>query len=191
MLSSKAKILWIKWHAYVSCFFLPLALLFVFTGVLYLFEIEGGDSSHDEYIIKTELRFPLKESKAEAFALSFIEQHKIEITSGLPLPENYYRYQDDQGWWDLHQEFTLSPLPEQNSVKVIVKYSNLWRQFVYIHKGLAGDIFYVLSILFGISLFFSLLSGSIVALVMPKLKKNAALSMVAGFLTLVLAYVLS
>lgn len=191
MLSSKAKILWIKWHAYVSCFFLPLALLFVFTGVLYLFDIEGGDSAHNEYIVKTELKFPIKETQAEEFALKIIELHNIEISSGLALPENYYRYLDDQGWWDLHQELTLSPLPEQNAVKVIVKYSDLWHQFVYIHKGLAGDIFYVLSILFGISLFFSLLSGSIVALVMPKLKKNAALSMGAGFLTLVIAYFLS
>jgi hypothetical protein len=191
MLSSKARIQWIKWHAYVSCFFLPLALLFTFTGVLYLLEIEGGPSSHDEYILQTDKKFPLKEEEAEKFAVVFIKENNIEIINGQTLPDNYYLHDGDQGWWDFHQQITFSPIQEDNSVKVIVEYNNLWRQFVYIHKGIAGDIFYVLSILFGISLFFSLLSGSIVALVMPKLKKNASLSMLAGFVVLILAYALS
>ncbi len=191
MLSSKARIQWIKWHAYISCFFLPLALLFTFTGVLYLLDVKGGASSYDEYIIQTEKHFPLKEIDAEVFALAFIKKHNIEIINGEKLPDNYYTHDDDQGWWDFHQQITLSPLKEDSSVKVIVEYNDLWRQFVYIHKGIAGDIFYVLSILFGISLFFSLLSGSIVALVMPKLKKNASLSMLAGFVILILAYALS
>ena len=107
------------------------------------------------------------------------------------MPDNYYTHDDDQGWWDFHQQITFSPMQEINSVKVIVEYNNLWRQFVYIHKGIAGDIFYVLSILFGMSLFFSLLSGSIVALVMPKLKRNASISMLAGLVVLILAYILS
>lgn len=74
MLSSKARIQWIKWHAYISCFFLPLALLFTFTGVLYLLDVKGGASSYDEYIIQTEKHFPLKEIDAEVFALAFIKK---------------------------------------------------------------------------------------------------------------------
>lgn len=188
MLSSKARILWIKWHAYLSCFFLPFALLIALTGLLYLFDVKGGAAEKFEYQIETELAFPLKENLAESFIVEHFSNEKL--TRHLPLPENYYIDGDVQGWWDFHSEVVLIPL-ENNQLKIVVENNNLWRQLLYIHKGIAGDIFVVFAMLFGISLLFSLISGSIVALVMPKLKQNALVFMTAGFVALVVAYFMS
>ena len=188
MLSSKARILWIKWHAYLSCFFLPFALLIALTGILYLFDIKGGPSQEYQYKIATPLEFPLKEELGEQFIKEYFLNNNM--SDQLPLPEHYFLDHDVQGWWDFHREIVLVPL-ENNQLKIIVETNGWWRQLLYIHKGIAGDLFVVFSILFGISLLFSLLSGTIVALVMPKLKRNAMVCMVAGFLALVMAYFVS
>ncbi len=188
MLSSKARILWIKWHAYLSCFFLPFALLITLTGLLYLFDIKGGASQEFEYNSETELTFPLEESLAKKYIVEYFSNE--ELSRHLPLPENYFLDGDVQGWWDFHDEVVLIPLKDKR-LKIVVEKNSFWRQLLYIHKGIAGDIFIVFGILFGISLLFSLISGSIVALAMPKLKRNAAVFMTAGFMALVAAYLMS
>jgi len=188
MLSSKARILWIKWHAYLSCFFLPFALLISLTGLLYLFDVKGGPSQEYQYKIETELDFPLQEKQAEKFIIEYFSNK--DLGRHLPLPESYFLDGDVQGWWDFHSEVVLIP-HENNQLKVVVETNNLWRQLLYIHKGIAGDIFKVFAILFGISLLFSLLSGTLVALMMPKLKRNALIFILGGFMALVTAYFMS
>lgn len=188
MLSSKARISWIKWHAYVSCFFLPFALLVAITGILYLFDIKGGASESFEYKISTDQVFPLEEKSAAQFMVNYFSENGL--TQHLPLPDNYFLDHDVQGWWDFHSEVVLIPL-EDNQLKVVLETNDFWRQMLYIHKGLAGKIFVVFGILFGISLLFSLISGTVVALVMPKLKKNAVVFMLGGGASLVFMYFIS
>lgn len=185
MLSSKSRILWIKYHAYISCFFLPFALLIALTGILYLFDIKGGPSEKFEYLLSEEIDFPLEKKEAKAF----IENYLTEKQNGLhlPLPSNYWEDHAIQGWWDFHGGVMLDA-HDDNQLKIQVETNNLMRKLLYIHKGIAGDIFVIFGILFGISLLFSLLSGTIVALVMPKLKKNAVIFMLAGALSVLVTF---
>ncbi len=189
MLSSKTRILWIKWHAYLSCFFLPLALLYALTGLLYLFDVKGGAAQELEYEIATSLTLPLNETQAQKLVKDFL-MAAPSTSEHLPLPVNYYRSGDVQGWWDFEQEIMLMRASETDghAVRLVIEKNNLWRQFVFIHKGLAGDVFHVLGIFLALSILFSLLSGTLVALVMPKLKKNATLFMGLGFVVVLLAY---
>jgi len=190
MLSSKARILWIKWHAYLSCFFLPLALVYALTGLLYLFDVKGGASQTFEYEFTTPLVFPLSEIQAQKLVTNFLSQDSTTRVH-LPLPNNYYHSPEVQSWWDFNQEIILVNAHDGELPHLVIEKNNLWRQLIFIHKGLAGELFHVMGVLLGLSILFSLLSGTLVALVMPKLKRNATLFISLGFVVVILAYGLS
>ncbi len=186
MLTSKARILWIKWHAYLSCFFLPLAILYALSGLLHLLEVEEGASAVYE-IPYNQPNWPDNEQDARQALLTLLVQTKAH----LPIPENYFVSPDWQGWYDIHQEISLVAADEDHGAKVVIEKNGLMRQLMYIHKGIASNIFKILGILLGISLLFSIISGAIVALAMPKLKKNSAIACLLGCITLITAYLLS
>lgn len=188
MLTSKARILWIKWHAYLSCFFLPLALIYALTGLLFLFEIKGGAAETFEYSY-SDIVWSHEEADARNESIRLLKQGNAK--QHLPLPENYFISDDWQGWYDIHQEVRLVAENAEHGAKIVIEKNNLMRQLLYIHRGIAGEIFKILGILLAISLLFSIISGAIVALAMPKLKKNATLATCFGLITLVTAYFLS
>jgi len=181
-MSSRTRILWIQWHAYMSCFFLPLALVYVVSGVLYLFDIEGGpEETRTINILLTVAQlenYPANDEQARQFVKAFYPE---------ALPEFYYQISESQGWWDLNQVIILTT-PENGRTSLIIEENDIWRQLLYIHKGIVGDLFKVLGILLGISLFFSLVSGVVVALAMPKMKRPAMQWLLAGSITLIISF---
>jgi hypothetical protein len=188
MLSSKARILWIKWHAYLSCFFLPLALIFALTGLLHLLEVKGGASETFEFPYSSN-SWPNNEKDAKQ-ALQFLLKQEGGLDH-LPFPKNYFVSSSWQGWYDIHQEISLVAEDEDHGAKVVIEKNDLMRQLMYIHKGIASNIFVILGVLLALSLLFSIISGAIVALAMPKLKKNASIACALGSLTVLIAYLAS
>ena len=188
MLSSKARILWIKWHAYLSCFFLPLALIYALTGLLHLLEVKGGASETFEFPYSS-ASWPDSEQEAKQALKSLLKQQ--DAIHHLPLPKNYFVSPVWQGWYDIHQEVSLVAEDEDHSAKLIIEKNDLMRQLMYIHKGIAGNIFKVLGILLAMSLLFSIISGAIVALAMPKLKRNSTIACTLGCSTVLIAYFIS
>jgi len=188
MLSSKARILWIKWHAYLSCFFLPLALIYALTGLLHLLEVKGGAAETFEFPYSS-ASWPDSEQEARQ-ALKFLLKQQ-DALHHLPLPKSYFVSAAWQGWYDIHQEISLVGEDEDHGAKLVIEKNNLMRQLMYIHKGIAGNIFKVLGILLAMSLLFSIISGAIVALAMPKLKRNSTIACVLGCFTVFIAYLIS
>jgi len=188
MLSPKSRVLWIKWHAYLSCFFLPLALLYSVSGVLHLLEVEDGPSETFEYIY-SQAQWPDSEQAAKQAVVDLLEQNNL--SQHLPLPSNHFNSPDWRGWYDIHQEVNIVNADDDHGAKVIIEKNNFMRQLMYIHKGIASNLFKILGILLGISLLFSIISGALVALSMPNLKKNSAIASAAGIVTLVVAYLIS
>lgn len=186
MLSSKARILWIKWHAYLSCFFLPLAILYALSGLLHLLEVEESASAIYE-IPYSQPDWPDNEQDARKALLALLVQTKEH----LPIPENYFVSPDWQGWYDIHQEISLVAADKDHGAKVVIEKNGLMRQLMYIHKGIASNIFKLLGILLGLSLLFSIISGAIVALAMPKLKRNSTIACAFGSLAVLAAYLAS
>ena len=191
MLKSKTRLLWIRWHAFVSCFFLPFALLYALTGILYLFGIEGGPKEQREMTVTVSTPWPQQEAEAKVLALKLVPE------DFLPLPKNYYRDGDTHGWWDFHEELHLEPMTTASEeslsypVEVHWQTHNVMRQLLWIHKGLAGELLEWLGILMGVSILFSLLSGALVSLSLPSLKRQSVLYLTLGSITLLLAFVTS
>lgn len=183
MLTAKARALSIKWHAYLSCFFLPVALLYTLTGALYLLGFEGN--IHEETEFELDSR-PVSEQQEDLVAwLTPV----IRERAARAMPDIYYREGKIHGWYNMRGGVRVD-IPEDIAEPANVEVNNydLWLQLVLIHKGVAGQIFVVLGILLGISLLFSLISGVLVALSIPKYKTASLYSIGFGSLVLVAAY---
>ena len=191
MLTSKARILWIKWHAYLSCFFLPFALLYSVTGILYLLDFKGSETVLHSVFIETDQ--PLPESESAALELY---ESALKTYPQLPIerPENFW--QDDHlvSWWHFRGEVLLLPTTSevgQAGFQIKVESYNFLKQLHFIHKGLAGLGFKVLGIFMGLSLLISIITGAVIALAMPKLKRWSVISSTLGLMTLLLLFLVS
>jgi len=180
-MKANLRLFWMKLHAYLACFFLPFTLLYLSTGVLHLFDIHGGNKNHYEYQIPLDNGWPEQELVAKELVVKLMTEH-----GHLPIPDQYYTEEAMHDWYDLKKEIRFIPATMPNHAKVIINEHDLWKQLLFIHKGIAGDIFWILGVFFGLHLLISALSGVILVLKMPGLKSTSILSLSVGLISLVL-----
>jgi hypothetical protein len=183
-MKAKARLTWMKLHAYFACFFLPITLLYLVTGVLYLFDIKGGVKKTYEYPVMLTEAWPEAENNAKMIVTRILNNKKH--TS---LPEDYYLEPGGvHDWYGYTQEVILKPTEQPFQATLIVKEHDLLHQLLLIHKGHAGKLFWLLGISLGISLAFSLISGVVISLQLPQLKKQSLLSIGLGIAVLVVLF---
>jgi len=182
-MKSKTRLLWMKLHAYFACFFLPITLVYLTTGLLYFFGFEGEVSSETEYTIQLEQGWPEAEDRALAITL-------IAVANNQPvdLPADYYFYKGAHDWYGYEREVKLSPTADANVAQLIIREHDLLKQLLVIHKGYGGIFFKILSICFGFSLAFSVISGVVITLQLPQLKKASMLGIGVGTLILLVGF---
>lgn len=163
-MKAKTRLLWMQLHAYFSCFFLPITLVYLMTGMLYFFDIKGQVATEVEYFVDSPQGWISDQHEAKAFVLKHLKD------KGHPeLPKDYY-WEELHDWYGHEQEVLLKPTDDPNVLEIHVKEHDWLKQLLIIHKGFAGWFFKLLSVLFGLSLLFSVISGVIITLQLPKLK---------------------
>lgn len=182
-MKSRTRLLWIKLHTYFSCFFLPLAVLFLTTGVLHYFHIEGGTRSHTEYRVALPEGWPKGEEETYALVTPNLKKHPQS-----KLPPDFYLEDGYAGWFGYRRDIHLEPTDDPNKAVMRVKEHDLLEQLMLIHKGYAGPVFWVGGILFAASLLFSLVSGLVVALAVPIFRKTSIFFTLFGLATLILVF---
>lgn len=182
-MKSKLRVLWMRLHAYIACFFLPAAMLYALTGGLYLLGIEGGVRQEYHYQLELEAGWPKDQMVAEKIVTA--EMCRQGHCTGLP--EDYYLWEGKHDWYGFKREVLLIPEAD-GQVTLEIREHDLWHQLLLIHKGHAGKFLKVFAILWGISLLFSLVSGVVLALNMPKIKRMSMASLVAGSIVLLAAF---
>lgn len=181
-MKSRYRLLWIKLHTYFSCFFLPIAILYIATGVLYLFDIEGGVDEQFEYTVSLPKGLPNNEQETLDTISPFVQPTEVS------LPADFYLEDEWIGWYGYKRQVYLEPSQDKQSAILHVKEHDLWHQFLLIHKGHAGPLFWFSAIMLGASLLFSLISGLVVAFAVPKFRKTAIQFTSLGFVALVAAF---
>ena len=63
-MKAKTRLLWMKMHAYLACFFLPITLVYIVTGTLYMFDIKGKVDNEFEYSVALTNGWPEAEKQA-------------------------------------------------------------------------------------------------------------------------------
>lgn len=187
-MKSKIRLLWMKLHAYLACFFLPITVLYIVTGVLYLFDNKGDVQQTFEYPVELAAAWPETRETAEKLVREVLSNNN-HINQHAALPEDYYPEDGVHDWYGYKQEVILVPMEDPLQAKLIVKEHDIWLQLLLIHKGHAGQLFWVFGVLLGANLFFSLVSGVVLALQLPRLKNNSLSALLAGTVTLILAFV--
>lgn len=183
------RLTWMKIHGYISCFFLPTAILYVISGTLYMFDIHGG-MDETTYELENVTVWPETEQAATKAILPIIERHNLP-----PLPDDdYYIEEGIHTWWSLHHAYSLERRENTGDITPLyLSYRDygIWYKIVMIHKGKAGLILVAFGVLLGVSLTISLLSGLVIVLSTPHMRKVALQAMACGAVTMTTLYFLS
>ena len=187
-MKSRTRLLWIKLHTYFSCFFLPLAVMYLATGMLHMMDIDGGVRSESRFDVTLANGIPQDEEEVREIILPLMRQNGQDMK----LPADYYYEPKENyiGWYGYKGQVFFEPVEDPGKAILHVKKHDLWHQFLLIHKGHAGPAFWVLGILFGLSLLFSLISGLVVALAVPMFRKTSIYFTLLGVTVLTLGIAL-
>ncbi|MCV6620775.1 MAG: hypothetical protein OIF51_03380 [Cellvibrionaceae bacterium] len=179
-MKSKSRLLWMKWHAYLACFFLPLMLLYTVTGTLYMLDLHGSNSNEISIPLQEVNSWPTKEADALEFTRQHLPSEYGEISG------RYFSFSEGHSWYSFKREILL--LPQKQAIEI--HQHGWWKQLIMIHKGHAHIGFWVLGIALGLSLLFSLISGVVLAYSNPRYRTMANRYIAFGAaLTLILFFV--
>ncbi|GAA6154050.1 hypothetical protein [Pseudoteredinibacter isoporae] len=177
-MKSKHRLVWMKWHAYLACFFLPLALLYTLTGTLYMLDIHGGNRDEIQIELTHVQHWPENEMAAYQLASERLPDIYGNISG------KYFRFDGGHSWYSFNREVLL--LTEKKTLEIHVH--GLWKKLIMIHKGHAHIGFWLVGIALGFSLLFSLLSGVVLAYSNPRYRPFANRCMALGSLLLLILY---
>ncbi|TLM77206.1 hypothetical protein ACONUD_12095 [Microbulbifer harenosus] len=181
-MKSRTRFLWIKLHTYFSCFFLPLAIMYLATGMLHMMDVDGGVRSEKQFEVTLPDGIPEAEEDVRAIMLPLMREKGQDMT----LPADYYYEPKERyiGWYGYKGQVYFEPLAEPEKAILHIKKHDLWHQFLLIHKGHAGPIFWVVGLLFGLSLLFSLVSGLVIAIAVPMFRRTSIVFTLLGVVAL-------
>ncbi len=149
---------WMTWHNISSAFFLPLAMIFIITGALYMLDIRGETVRETvEFSGSTEL---LSDPPR------LIEQLKKELPAEhLPLLDKQMENRRGSLVWGRFssKHLTVSADREGNGLIVSVNRPSLFQTLMLAHMGKVDQLFVWFSVLFAAVLIFSYLSGVVLA----------------------------
>jgi len=183
-MKSKIRLLWMKLHAYFACFFLPITLVYLTTGLLYFFGFEGEVTSEKSYTIQLAEGWPKTEEIAFPIMITALaDDQEVDI------PADYYLYKGAHYWYGYQRELKLTETDDPSVAQLTLKEHDLLMQLLIIHKGYGGLYFKVLSIFFGFSLAFSVISGVVITLQLPQLKKASMLGIAVGAMVLLAGFI--
>lgn len=177
------RMLVIKIHAFLACFFIPMATLYFISGALYSFDIKGHI---DKRVYNVTLERPFSPNLAllSDLAIKELGQRNLEQPTGDSIvkeKDGSYEYR----WGDLKHLVVVHPTDNPFEVELIYRKRNLLAQVMRVHRAEAGSLIRVLSLSMAVSLLIILASGVFLAVGLPKLRRNALIALAAGFVAMV------
>ncbi len=178
-----------KVHALLAAFVLPIAVMYMITGVLYTW---GNKGSYNNDVYEVRLNEAIQADLGALIELAKTElaNRKIASPEGKPKIKKYGNHFLLE-WTGSSKDVVLEPTENNLLAKLTVKNTTWYRNLVQLHKAKGGTVFKVYAALFVIALGFILLSGFFMALQTPKLKKFTIVASGLGLASFILFVVLS
>ncbi len=175
---------WIQFHAYLSVFFFPFAIVYTITGALYIW----GDlkTSHKDQVTLYDLKpnAPNSLQDIESLIRKHCEINSWEIPNGaLELGDKAY------GWGSkksIHIKYRQSGSTKGKAYLTYTKVT-LYGRLLNFHKAKGGTFLDILGTSFALLLIVSYLSGIYLAFKSRELRNKTLIAFVIGFTALVLA----
>jgi hypothetical protein len=173
----------------LAAFVLPVAIMFLVTGGLYTWGQKGS------YVTET-VELPLAQPIAgdEALLTGLVTQ--LLSDRGLQPPSGGAKIKKAGTsflfeWTGADIDIELEPTADPFVAKLKIKDTTWYRHLVQLHKAKGGILFKYLAAFFAVSLLVILISGTLMAMQLPKYRGQALLAMAGGFAVLITAILLS
>lgn len=174
----------IRWHMLLASFLLPLALIYFISGALYTLDIKGGIQKET---FSLQLEKPFKPD-LEILTLELtqaLNKKKLFIPDADPiLKKQKSHYQ--LTWSDLKYSVTAVATEQSKVLEIIYRQRSFLTQLMRIHRGDAGSVFKVLSLILVIGLILIFASGAYLALTVSQYKRSSLAAMFLGLVTFIL-----
>lgn len=184
-----SRMLLMKVHALLAAFILPAALMFVVTGSLYTWGVKG---SYTNDVNQIRLSVPLQADVGELAKLAQQELDKLKTKypEGEPKLKVYGSHYLLE-WTGSSKDVILEPTDKPLIAKLTVKQTSWYRNLVQLHKAKGGAAFKVYAVLLAISIGTLIVSGFVMALQTPKLRRLTLITSLVGFCAFIVFAVLS
>lgn len=168
---------------------LPAAIMFLLTGALYTWGYKG---SYVKEVYQVPLNQPISPDVGELTNIVEAELDKLAVTAPEGKPRlKVYGSHFLLEWTGSSKDVVLEPTADDLVAKLTVKDTTWYRSLVQLHKAKGGTVFKVYAALFALALALLLISGFIMALQLPKLKRSTIITSLIGFLSFLLVVWLS
>ncbi len=170
-------------HIYVSLFFLPCAVLFALTGIVYIL---GADQDTGLKVENYKLVKNIEAGKEKDALIQYLQENNLKIPSNTEVIKGKDKGVTIGG---AHYSANIAPIA-QNEYTITLKTRSFLGDMIMLHKDKGAWYFSVLSIAFGIALFLLYISGLIITLFASKKDRQKQLATLgAGIvITILLAY---
>lgn len=170
-------------HIYVSLFFLPCAVLFALTGIVYIL---GADQDTGLKVENYKLVKNIEAGKEKDALIQYLQENNLKIPSNTEVIKGKDKGVTIGG---AHYSANIA-LIAQNEYAITLKTRSLLGDMIMLHKDKGAWYFSVLSIAFGVALFLLYISGLIITLFASKKDRQKQLATLgAGIvITILLAY---
>lgn len=164
-----------KIHIYASVFFLPMALLFSITGILYICGIQ-----QDFQLKKQEFHVIHNNHIAdkEAFVLSFLQENNIPLPTQTSLKYNKKLGNYTMGSTKYFITFSQQP----NHITITTNTRSFIGNLIMLHKAKVKEPFIIFSIIFSIALLLFYFSGFIMTSWAKQNRKASIITFLSGLI---------
>jgi len=174
------RMLIMKIHAILACFFMPLAILYFISGALYSFDIKGHVDKQ-VYTLVLDRPFAPDLAQLSELARKELDQRKLSLPTGsaaIKEKKGSYEYR----WGGLKRQVVIQPTGNPLRAKLIYRQRSPLTQVMRVHRADAGLLIRTYSLTMVVSLITILLTGVFLAVGTPKLRRLALVALGAGCL---------
>jgi len=176
-------------HAIIATFFLCVGVMYLVTGAFYTWGIKGDYTSTSHELQLSSMITP-DNAALRAIVIKELDARGIAHPTGKSKIKKggtsfYFE------WTGSNLDVTLSPTIDPLIATIKIKDTSFYRSFVQLHKAKGGTPFKVFAAAWAIGLAVLLLSGSIMALQSPMLRKASIISAACGFIAFIIFMLIS
>lgn len=178
--------LWMKIHNYISVFFLPLAIIFIITGALYLLGIHGSPEKQE---IDVQIDRSMMNDTANLTSLvkDAVEKNNLQMPDGEPK-----KIRDSLVWGDMNgTNIMLSTDRNSGNIQLFASQPTFYSRLVLAHKGKIGMLFNVMAIIFSLSLLITYFSGILLAFKKANTRRYTIITIFSGIIITFIALFIS
>jgi hypothetical protein len=181
------RMLLIKIHAFLACFFIPMAALVFVSGAMYSLGVKGHI---DKQVYTLPLDHPFSPDLAALSALARLEldqRHLVPPGGDTTVREKKGAY--EFRWGDLHRLVVIKPTNNPQEVELTYRERSPLAQVMRVHRAEAGSAVKIITVSMAAALLVILTSGVWLAVGIPKLRRNALFALAAGVIALIPVFI--